>query len=126
MKAERRAAAEDLAAARAEREAVGHSLAAKQRELVELEAKILADSETVRTALEGVRASLEARGQGLGEREEDVRRRNEQLALREQELSGPAKGAWPRRSASTSVKCPPTRRAWNASTRGLPSGRRRW
>ena len=88
LKAERRAAAEDLAAARAEREAVEHSLAVKHHGLVELEAKILADSETVRTALEGVRASLDARGRSLGEREEDVRRRDEQLALREQELSG--------------------------------------
>ena len=75
LKAERRAAAEDLAAARAEREAVEHSLAAKRHGLVELEAKILADSETVRTALEGVRASLDARGRGLSEREEDMRRR---------------------------------------------------
>ena len=77
IQAERRAAEDALDAARAEREAVEHSLADKHRELVQLEAKILADSETVQTSLEAVRASLDARGQSLGERESDVRRRDE-------------------------------------------------
>ena len=64
LQAERQAAADDLAAARAEREAVESSLADKHRELVQLEAKILADSEFVRTSLEAVRAALDARGKG--------------------------------------------------------------